>query len=630
MVASWKETYDSKLAPQEAIFSHINPGDRIFIHTACGEPQFLVHSLIDYVAKHPKAFFDAEVYHVWTLGLAPYTDQKFKRNFRHNSFFISDNTRDSINHGDADYTPLFLSQVPEMFRSGLTPVDVALVQVSPPDDHGYMSLGVSVDITKAAAEAARLVVAQVNRHMPRVHGNTFLHVSEVDYLVEHDEPLLEFAPTIPDDVAERIGRHVARIVEDGDTIQVGYGSTPNAIMKALVNKKDLGLHTELISDGLVDLIRRGVITNRYKSVNRGLSVASFCMGSRETYRFIHDNPAIQFLPIDYTNDPLLIARHERMVAINSALQIDLTGQATAESIGSSFFSGVGGQADFMRGAILAKRGKSILTMQSTALGGKQSRIVPRLPEGAGVTLARGDIHYVVTEYGIAYLHGKNVRERAMALIAISHPKFRPWLIEKAKEARLIYQDQAFVPGKKGEYPEELEVYRTTRSGVQLLFRPVKISDEPLLKDFFYSLSDQSLYRRFISERRDMPHERLQDFVVIDYSREMIILAVVHEGGKELIVGMGQYGMHPDMHSAEVALVVRDDWQGKGIGTELLDYLTLLAKKRGLLGFTAEVLMSNQPMLHIFEKAGFDISRRASGGVYELKMAFRDNTERGKP
>jgi RimJ/RimL family protein N-acetyltransferase len=276
----------------------------------------------------------------------------------------------------------------------------------------------------------------------------------------------------------------------------------------------------------------------------------------------------------------------------------------------------------MRGATLAG-GKTILTIASTALSDTTSRIVPTLKEGAGTTLIRGDIQYVITEYGIAYLHGKNIRERAMELISIAHPKFRPWLIDEAKKAGFIYSDQAFIPGKRGEYPEHLETWRTTRKGEPILFRPVRISDEPLIKDFFYDLSDNSLYRRFISYRKDMPHERLQDFVIIDYTQETVILAVMGSEENETVVALGQYGINSDSHTAEIAFAVLDKYQDQGIGTELLAYLTYLAKRQGLLGFTAEVLVENKPMLQVFEKGGFDIERTISEGVYELKMAFRE-------
>ena len=621
-----RTTPPEKSPSEERIFNVIHRGDRIFIHTGCGEPQHLVRALVRYVESHPKAFFDAEVFHVWSLGLAPYAEEKFKQNFRYNSFFIGNNTREAINKGLADYTPVFLSQVPDLFRRGLVPVDVAIVQTSIPDGSGHMSLGVSVDITKAAVESASLVIAQVNSHMPRVHGDAFIHVDDVDFAVYHDEPLIEYKASVSDEIAERIGGYVARIIEDGDTIQVGYGSIPNAILRNLSGKKSLGVHTELLTDGLVDLMQNGVVDNSRKRLNRGKTVATFCMGNEATYRFIHDNPAIEFKAIDYTNDPMIIARHDRMTAINSSLEIDLTGQATAESIGKTFYSGIGGQADFMRGAVLSQGGKSILAIESTAENGEVSRIVPFLGEGAGVTLNRGDVHYVVTEYGIAYLHGKNIRERAMELITIAHPRYRPWLIQEAKKLNLIYRDQAFIPGKKGEYPEDLETYRTTPADLEILLRPVRLSDEPLLKEFFHHVSDKSLYRRFMSMRMDMPHERLQEFVVIDYSAEMVILALVKESERERAVGIGQYGIDTTTHTAEVAFVVRDDFQGKGIGKELLMYLSYLARKKGLLGFTAEVLLENRPMLRLFEQAGFDIDRRSAQGVFELRMLFRERME----
>jgi acyl-CoA hydrolase len=460
-------------------------------------------------------------------------------------------------------------------------IDVALVQTSLPDEHGFLSLGVSVDIVKAAVESASLVIAQLNRHMPRVHGDGFIHMDEADFLIHHDEPLLEYDTRVPDEIAARIGKHVARIVQDGDTIQVGYGRVPSAIMSALGRKTHLGVHTELLTDGIVDLIRRGVVDHSKKTVNRGKTVASFCMAHREVYEYIDGNPTIEFRTIDYTNSPLVIAGHSNMTAINNVLQIDLTGQATAESLGPAFYSGIGGQADFMRGAVLAPGGRSILAFQSTAQDGAVSRIVPFLTEGSGVTLNRGDVHYVVTEYGMAHIHGKSIRERAMDLVSIAHPRFRPWLVEEARKHRLIYHDQEFLPGERGEYPEHLEAHRTTKTGLAVFLRPVRISDEPLLKDFFYSLSDRSLYRRFLTPTRDMPHERLQEFVVIDYTKEMIILAVVDDDGKKpAVVGLGEYYIEEDGLRANVAFAVRDSHQNRGVGTELLAYLIPLARRQG--------------------------------------------------
>lgn len=627
LLKEFKKIYPEKFASEESIFSHIHAGDRIFIGTGCGEPQYLVAALVNYVKSHPKAFFDAELIHVWTLGVAPYTDEKLQENFRLDSFFVGDSTRNSVNRGGADYTPVFLSSVPDLFRSELIPVDVALIQTSLPDKHGYLSLGISVDVVESAVEMADLVVAQVNMNMPRTHGDGFINIKDINYILPHDEPLLEYSVKAPNDIVQRIGRYVASIIEDSSTIQVGYGLIPDAVVPNLVEKKDLGVHTELLSDGIVDLMKKGVVTNKKKTHNPGKTVASFCMGSVDTYDFLDENPSVEFKRIDYTNHPLIISRHRLMTAINSAMEMDLTGQATAESLGGTFYSGIGGQADFMRGAVLAPGGKTILALPSTALNESVSRIVPVLQEGAGVTMNRGDVRYVVTEYGIAYLHGKNIRERAMDLISIAHPKFRPWLMESAKKRAIIYKDQVFIPGEKGMYPEELEIYRTTSKGLNLLLRPAKITDESLLKDFFYDLSEDSLYKRFFSARKDMPHKRLQDFVAVDYSRKMEILATIVEKEKETIIGLGQYELNSDMHSAEVALVVKDQFQGRGVGKEILYYLIYLARRQGLLGFTGEVLVANRSMVRLFEKMGFDTEKRGEEGVYEMRMWFGQRGEK---
>jgi acyl-CoA hydrolase/GNAT superfamily N-acetyltransferase len=615
--------YPHKFAAEKVVFNHIHAGDRIFIGTGCGEPQYLVRALINYVESHPKAFYDTEVIQVWTLGVAPYTDEKFKSNFRHNSFFIGKNTRHAVNECKADYTPISLSEVPRLFRRKVVPVDVALIQTSLPDKHGYLSLGISVDIVKVAVENAALVIAQVNPQMPRVHGDSFLHVENVDYILPYDEPLLEYPGRDSDKIVERLGGYVARVIEDGDTIQVGYGHIPNSVLTGLYAKKNLGVHTELLSDGIVELMQRGVVDNSQKEINRGKTVAAFCMGKRETYAYLHNHPGVEFRTIDYTNNPLVIAQHLKMVAINSALEIDLTGQATAESLGKTFYSGIGGQADFMRGAVLSPGGKTIMVLQSTSKDGLRSRIVPFLQEGVGVSLIRSDLHYVITEYGIAYLYGKNIRERAMSLISIAHPKFRPRLVDEAKRLSLIYMDQGFIPGARGEYPEDLETYKTTKSGMRILLRPVKISDEPLLKDFFYALSDKSLYKRFFTTRRDIPHRVLQDyFVVIDYTKEMVILAIEESEGTEVILGVGQFGIIEGTMTAEIAMVVRDDYQNKGIGTELLSRLTFIARRQGLLGFKGETHYLNTAVFfHLFEKMGFKIKKKIDTGLCLLNLTF---------
>jgi acyl-CoA hydrolase/GNAT superfamily N-acetyltransferase len=621
LLQCWQEKYPEKFASEASIFSHIRRGDHIFVSSGCGEPQHLINALMEFVESHPKSFFDTEIIHVYSLGLSPYTQEKFKSNFRCNAFFIGNSIRESVNRGAADYTPISLSQVPHLMKTGMVKIDVALVQTSLPDEHGFLSLGVGVDIVKAATERATVVIAQLNPLMPRIHGDGFINLKEVDFVIPFEEPILELNDAAPSREVESIGKYVAQLIQDGNTIQVGYGAVPNAVMTNLYDKNHLGVHTELLGNGLVKLIKAGVIDNTQKNINRGKTIASFSMGNTETYSFLNDNPSIIFRSIDYTNDPLIIAQHDNMVAINSALEIDLTGQATSESLGGRFFSGVGGQQDFMRGALLAKNGKTILAMKSTAVDETISRIVPSLKENSGVTINRSDIRYVVTEYGIAYLHGKNIRERAMDLISIAHPKFRFSLIEEARKRGLIYADQAYLPAQDEEYPEQMDAYRTTKKGLPLFIRPVKINDEPLLKDFFYSLSDHTLHQRFISSRLDMPHEKLQNYVVIDHNTSLALVVTAADKRDE-ILAYGQYEINMPTHTAEVALVVRDDYQNMGIGTELLSYLTYLARRAGLFGFMASVLTENGAMLHLFNSNEFETVKKSDGGIYELQIAFK--------
>lgn len=619
--SAWKQRFPEKFVSEERIFEQVHPGARIFIGTACGEPQALVKALLNYVQAHPSAIFDAELVQVWSLGITPTSDERFKESFRLNSFFIGDSIRSAVNNAAADYTPVFLSAVPGLIYREVLPIDLALIQTSLPDEDGNVSLGISVDIVLPAAKKAALVAAQVNSQMPFVYGDGVMNIRDLDYVVLCDEPLLTFRSEISGEIVNHIGRNVARIVEDGATIQVGYGSLPDAVLSNLEGKKHLGLHSELFSDGVAKLMKRGIIDNSRKTIDQGKAVASFCMGRKETYDFLHKNSEVSFRTIDYTNNMLVIAGQRNMTAINGALEIDLTGQATAESLDGKFYSGVGGQADFMRGAALAHGGKAILALPSTSGDGKSSRIVPRLSPGAGVTLHRGDVHYVVTEYGIAYLHGKNIRERAMDLIAIAHPDFRAWLVEEARNLSLVFKDQAY---SRSEYPKALETWKRTRTGQKILLRPARINDEPLLKEFFYSLSGKSMYRRFASARKDMPHARLQEFVAVDYSRDMVILALSRHRDREIVVGLAQYSINEKDHTAELALVVRDDYQHQGIGKELHSYMTYLAKRQGLLGFTAEVLEDNLPALNLIKKMGFKTVRK-DGEVQQMRLMFDRDT-----
>ncbi|MBS3817687.1 MAG: GNAT family N-acetyltransferase [Candidatus Thermoplasmatota archaeon] len=610
--------YDADYVEAKEALKTLGRGARIFIGSGAAEPQYLVKELTNLADQ----FYDTEIFHIQTLGVAPYTEDKFEDRFRHNAFFVDDNTREAVATGRADYTPIFMRDIPKLFKNGRIPLDASIIQVSPPDDHGWMSYGIAVDIISAAVKNSKTVIAQVNPQMPRVHGDAFIHVDDVDYLVHHEEELLEFDPIVPTEKAEKIANNVSPLIENGATLQVGYGEVPNAILSHLEEKEGLGIHTEMLSEDLANLIQEGVVTNKNKTLHPGKSIASFLMGTKKLYDFVDDNPEIELHPTDYTNDPFTIAKNYKMTAINTALQVDLTGQVCADSLGYSFYSGIGGHADFMRGAGYADDGKSIIALSSTAQDGEVSRIVPSLDEGAGVVTTRGDVEYVVTEYGVAYLKGKNIRQRVMELINIAHPKFRDELLTEAKEHNLVYEDQMLIVGEGGRYPDEYEDYRELK-GKEYLFRPMKATDDELLKDLFYSLSDESRYKRFMSARKDMPHERRQEFVQINYNKEMALVVIDTEiEGPHRMVGVGDYRIKEGQNVAEVSLMIRDEYQNKGIGTALLEYLTMIAQDRGLYGFTAEVLADNRKMIHVFEKMGYDIDKRREGGEIILKMRFK--------
>lgn len=619
MAQKWQEVYKDKLVSAEAAVKHIKAGNRVYVGSACGEPQELVRAMVKYGGN----LSDTELVQVLTLGASPYADPRYAANFRANAFFIGNSLRVAVNDARADYTPIFLSRVSELFRTRRIPIDVALIMVSPPDEHGYCSLGVSVDITKTASEHAKLIVAQVNRHMPRTLGDCFLPVSRIGCLVEHDEPLLEW-PVVDehDETTQRIAQHIARLVPDGATLQLGIGRVPDAILALLEDKIDLGIHTEMFSDGVMKLVRAGVITGRRKTLHPGKIVGSFAAGSKELFEFLNDNPEIEMRPSHYTNDPRIICRNDNMIAINAGIQIDLTGQVVADSIGTWFYSGVGGHADFIRGAALAKNGKPIIAMPSTAETneGIVSRIVASLSEGAGVTTTRGDTHYVVTEYGVAYLHGRNLRERAMALINIAHPDFRSDLLHKAKQRHIVYATQ-IMPPIDAEYPSQYEWAVQLKDHRDVFIRPIRPSDEPMMKEMFYSFSERTRYLRFHGAMKSFPHTRLQVFCNVDYVQEMTLICVSGQANDEEVVAVGCYIHDQGNNTAEVAFSVRDDWQNKGLGTHLFRKLVDIARERGIETFFAEVLSENLPMLNVFHHSGCTVSTRADGGVVHVTIGL---------
>lgn len=611
--SDWKERYGGKVVTAASAMKLIKSGDTIFIGTGCGQPQHLVNALVE----HPGHIYDARIVHLLTMGAAPYASGAFRDAFRMNSFFVSDNVRGALAEGIGDYTPIFLSEIPLEFETGRIPVDVALISVAPPEVNGLCSLGVSVDIVKSAVATASCVVAQVNSRMPRTLGDSFIPADAIDVFVSCDEDVIEIHASEPDETLRRIGQNVARLVEDGSTIECGIGRIPQALAGFLRDKRDLGVHTEMFSDWIIDLIDCGAITCVKKSLNQGKIVASFCMGSRRLYEYIDQNSFFAFHPSEYVNDPYIISQHNKMIAINVGLEVDLTGQVCADSLGYRFYSGIGGQVDFVRGAARSNGGKAIIAMPSTAKDNEVSRIVPHLTEGAGVVTTRGDVHYVVTEYGVAYLHGKSIRERVLELVNIAHPKFRAELVQAAKMQGYIYQDQIELAWDQIDYPEELERYDVLKDGTRIFFRPVKPTDESALSEMFYSLSPKSVRTRFMMHKKAFPHREVQQFTNVDYRQNVAIVGIVPAASHDQIVAIAQYFQDPRSQGAEVALLVQDEWQRKGMGTFLLAYITQIAKQRGVKYFCAKVLPNNEPMLAIFRSCGYEVKKAFDLDAYDI-------------
>lgn len=617
--SDWRKRYANKVESAERAVRRVGAGERILIGSGAAEPSTLVEALV----LHGDQCADNEIVHLLTLGPAPYVQPGLEPRFRHTAFFIGPNVRAAVQEGRADFMPVFLSEIPELIRSRRVRIDTVLIQVSPPDRHGYVSLGVSVDIVRAAVENAELIIAEVNPHMPRTLGQSFLHVSRIAALVPVDQPLPELVAEPPNEVYAEIGRNVASLIPDGATIQTGIGRIPHAVVENLHGRRDLGMHTEMLSDSVIDLVEAGALTGRKKTLLPGKIVTSFVMGTRRLYEWVDENPAVELRPSDFTNDPAIIARNDDMIAINSALGVDLTGQVAADTLLGRFFSGIGGQVDFVRGAARSRRGKPIIALPSTAKSGKASRIVAAHESGAGIVTSRGDVRYVVTEYGIADLWGKNIRERAMALIEVAHPDFRAELLASAKERRYVFSDQrrpraAIMGGKE---------YTSAAIGEgRVNVRPLRMSDEEALQDFFYGLSEKSAYSRFFQYKKAFPHDEMQKLVDLDYEQNMALVVQDANSQSGEIIGMARYDVDRATSLADIAFVVRDDWQGKGVGTLLMQRMCAVAKARGLSGFTADVLATNSAMLSIFHQSVLAVSSELEAGVYHLTLQFPDPSD----
>lgn len=624
-LAKWWNAFGKKELSAPDAIKLIKPGQKIFVHSGCSEPQLLLKELIN----QSQRLKDIEIHHFLSIarkGDLPLSD-KPEDLFRHNAFFIGgESIREAVNSGQADYTPMFLSEIPEYFRTGKKSIDVAIIQVSPPDKNNFCSFGVNVDVAKPIAENATLVLAEVNPQVPRVLGNSFIHMDKVDYFVYNDEPLLEFHDPPIDEVHEKIGKYISLLVEDGATIQVGMGKAPMAVLHHLDDHKDLGVHSDTIFDGIVDLVEKGVITCEKKIFNPNRIIANYGLGTKKLFDFVNDNLLVEFHPSDYTNNPINIAQNNKMTSINGAISIDLMGQVNSDSIGPQFYSSIGGLVDFCRGATYSKGGKSIVCLPSTAKGGTISRIVPMLKKGSHVSLTMGDVHYVVTEWGIADLHGKNIRERVMELISIAHPTYRQELLEKAKELKYIYSDQKLPTDEKGNivtYPEKYKTVFKTTDGDVIRFRPIQPTDERLVQDLYYSLDDTSRVYRFFRKKKYFMRDDVKMDVLIDFDNEMVIVGVVGEIGQERIVAIGSYEKEKHTNYGELAFTVAEGWRNKGITKFMLDYLAEIAQDKGLKGFQGEIMWQNKAMIHIIKNSGYDVNGGNHPEGWTFSFTFKD-------
>lgn len=614
----WPDDYLSKIrSPKDAI-GLIHAGQRIFIGSSCGEPQCLVREL----ASQSSNFTDLEIVRLLSLETTPLTlmaSEGSRETFHIRSFYSGSTLPEVLAVNRRFFTPINLSALPYLFQTRQIPIHVALIQVTPPDDFGWMSLGISVDITLAAALSADIIIAQVNPRMPRVLGNSFLHVNDVDFVVECEEELLTIGEFPEPETAELLANNSAKLIDDGATLQVGLGATPQATAVALSQKNDLGIHTQSLTQSIMELVSRGVINNRKKGVNVGKVVASSAIGTSNLYEFLHDNPSIEFHPSDYVNSPAVIASHNRMTSINVVSVMDLTGQVAVDAASQSHFAGVTGMLDFVRGAAQSPGGKSILLIPSTSLSGKTSRIVPML-ENLPVVVPRSDVYYVVSEYGAVNLFGKSIQERAIAMISLAHPNFRDELFYNAKKLGLIGPERSLKESIHAVYPvkweENIEI-----DGKRVTIRPVKPVDERRIQEHFYNLDMNDIISRFFHRKNTFVRDDVASMYQIDYLKEMTIVAVTGEFGFGKIIAMGGYVLDPHNNVAEVAFSVSKDWQKKGLAKKILKKLAEVARENGIKGLAAYTSMNNQSMIHLFKSLSCDVTTSHDDDLVCLHCMF---------
>lgn len=611
------EQFAAKILTASEAARKVVPGNHVFIGSACATPQALVKALED-LAQPPD---DVEFVHFLTTGAVPHDESgKCISKYRHRTFFVGQDVRAAIKQGVAEYVPISLARVPQLFENGRLPVDVALIQVSMPDEFGYVSLGISVDIGLAAVQSAKMVIAEVSPEMPWTMGDSTLHMSQIDYIVPVETALIEYhhPPTAPD-VVMQIARYIAGIIDDGATLQIGLGRIPNEALKFLDDRKDLGIHSDVITDAIIPLLEKGILTGRHKTLERGKIVTSFAMGTRRLYDLVNRNPLFSFQPINVVARPDLIAAQDKMVSVTQAFAVDLTGQICSDQFAGEFYSGIATQGEFIRGSSRSAGGKPIICLASTTDDEQVSRIRPLLLTGEGVSVARADVHYVITEYGIAYLFGKSVRERSMALIELAHPKFRPWLLDEAKRLGYLPPDQTLKNLRA--YPVEDERTITLKNQRQVLLRPARSTDGPGIRELFFKLPADDVYTRFFRRVKALSNREIQRLCNFSYESEVGFVAVTGPREQEVIVGQCCYFENPSTNLAETAFLVDPQWQGTGLGSAMQRRMAEHAKARGLRGFEAEILPENSKMLALARGYSNDVKIVRDEDSVHVTMLF---------
>ena len=614
----WADAYLSKRRSAADAMRVIRPGQRLFIGSACGQPQELMRAL----AKAAPRLSGLEIVRLMSTEATPLSmlaDATEDVTLNVRTIYLGSANAEVIARHKRFITPMNISDVPDLFTSKKLPIQVALIQVSPPDDFGWMSLGVSVDVTLAAALAADLVIAQVNPQMPRVLGQSFIHVNQVHVVVEHAEPLLSVQPPPASETATRIGQLIARLIEDGSTLQIGLDAASQATIQALADKNDLGVHSQFLTDDIMHLYATGVINNRRKGFNEGKLVASAAIGSHNLYEFIDNNPAVDFRPSDYVNDPFIISRHHRMVSLNVARTMDLTGQVEAEASPRTFFAGVSGIADFVRGARRSPGGKSIIMLFSTSDDGRSSNIVPQLTD-TNVAVPRADVQYVITEYGAFNMAGKSLQERAVGMISVAHPAFREELFAQAKGLGLIGPERTLGEAVHGVYPVKLEEVITV-DGEEVTIRPAKPVDDRRIQEHYYGLDKEDVFSRFRHEKTCFSRSDIDVRSCVDYIKVLTILAIVGEFGFGRVVAIGECMLIEKINMAEVAFSVNKRYQNKGIARRILRKLAEAAREQGFFGLMAYTSPNNQAMIRMFKSLPYKVKSAFDGEGVTLTCRF---------